>query len=445
MKYRLMLPIFSCFAATVSAQSLQTEAWDHLPPQAESLFKSQLDLNDEATWTLRLGGHARTMVEAYRNPDFGFSTIDQDTWIHHRVQAFAAVEHGRDFTFATELTWGEMQGRQPPLSPVDEDQPDLLQLYAQARFDLEDAELVLRAGRQELYYGSGRLLAVREGANQRLTHDAFRFSWRQNEWHVDGILASPVKIKSGAFDNSSHFHQIMLWGLYATGPSLFGKDHGIDLYYLGLRQENAPLSPGMTEHRHTFGTRWFGKTENWNYNHEFILQTGESGDRDILADAVSLGAGRRFKRAPLKPTLGFKADLISGGQNSNRVHTFNPLFQANNYFNEGGFVSPSNLWNLNPNLNLELHRTLSLNLGVNFLWRYDPDDAVYGPPFNALAGAAPHGERYLGTAYNLALAWQPHPSVEFDLGLTHHEAGTSLTSLGGKSEDYLQLTARLQF
>ena len=342
MNIALMLQALGCLAVTLSAQDIQKEAWDRVPPYADSLFKTHLDFNNDAAWTLRLGGHARTMLEAYRNPDFGFSEIKQDAWVHHRVQTFAAVERGRNFTLAAEVTWGEMEGRKPPLSPVDEDQLDLLQLYAQARFDIGDAELALRAGRQALYYGSGRLLAVREGANQRLSQDALRLSWRQDDWNVDGILASPVKIQPHAFDNTSHFDQTMLWGLYATGPSIFGKGHGVDFYYLGLRQENAPLSPGMTEQRHTFGSRWFGKTQNWNYNHEFILQTGDSGGKDILAGAVSLSAGRSFKSAPLKPTLGFKADVISGGQNGMSMHTFNPLFQANNYFNEGGFVSPSN-------------------------------------------------------------------------------------------------------
>jgi hypothetical protein len=386
------------------------------------------------------------MFEAYRNPDFGFNGFNEDAWIHHRIEALISIESGKHFKLSTELTWGEMEGKIQPPSPVDEDQPDFLQLYAQGRLPLHDkSELVVRTGRQMLIYGSGRLLSHREGANQRLTHDALRLSWRRGDWRVDGLLASPVRIQQDAFDNRSHFDQTKLWGVYATGPSLPGAGHGTDFYYLGLRQEDAPLSPGRTETRHTFGTRWFGTENEWNYNHEFILQTGDSGGRDILAGAISLGVGRTVPNFPLKPTFGFKADAVSGGGNPNEVNTFNPLFQANNYFNEGGFVSPANLWNLNPVLDLQLHGTVSLSLGVNFLWRFDPGDSVYAAPFNAIAGPAPHGERYLGTAYNLALSWEPHPSLGFSLGLTHHEAGSSITSLGGKSVDYLQVAARIEF
>lgn len=423
-----------------------TDSWDHVPPRAESLFHLGERPLSNTGWALRTSGHARTMFEAVRNPDFGFSGLPDDAWIHHRIQALAALHHGQNFSLASELTWGEMQGRATAPGPVDEDRPDFLQLYAQGRLELAtDHELALRLGRQLLVYGSGRLLSHREGANQRLAHDAARLGWRHEGWQVDGFIASPVRISPEAFDNQSQPGRTRLWGLYATGPSPFGEGHGVDLYYLGLRQENAPLSPGATELRHTWGTRWFGRSERWRYNHEFILQTGESGGREILAGAISLGAGREFSSAPLKPVLGFKADLISGGQSASSVHTFNPLFQANNYFNEGGFVSPSNLWNLNPSLRLELTRWLSLDLGVNFLWRYDAGDAVYGPPFNALAGAAPQGQSYLGTACNLALAWTPHPACEVDLGFTHHEAGPSLTAQGGKDVDYLQITVRLEF
>lgn len=431
---------------TANGDTILTDPWDKVPPHAESLLHADFPIQPDSSWRVRLGGHARSMFEAYRNPDFGFGGFGEDAWIHHRIKALVSLENEEYFKFTTELTWGEMDGKDQPLSPVDGDQPDFLQVYAQGRLLLPDkSEIVLRLGRQMLIYGSGRLLSHREGANQRLAHDALRVSWRRGVWRVDGLLASPVRIQPGAFDNRSHFDATKLWGVYVTSPSFPGAGHGLDLYYLRLRQEDAPLSPGRTEIRHTFGTRWFGTADEWNYNHEFILQTGDSGGRDILAGAISVGAGRMFSNFPLKPTLGFKADAVSGGGDQNDVHTFNPLFQANNYFNEGGFVSPSNLWNLNPVLDLQLHRTVSLSLGVNFLWRFDPGDSVYAAPFNAIAGPAPHRERYLGTAYNLSMSWEPHPSLGFSFGLTHHEAGTSITSLGGKSVDYVQVAARLEF
>ncbi len=421
------------------------EIWNRIPPPSGSLLQAEVNLDGKGNSSLRLGGHERTMVESYRNRDFGFASVQDDTWMHHRVQTFAEWQV-ETFQLRAELTWGKMEGMEDTPSPVDEDHVDILQLYAHDSFHLGDgSDLAVRAGRQVLYYGSGRLLAHREGANQRLVHDALRVSWRRDDWRVDALLASPVRISPSEFDNRSHFDETLLWGLYATGPSPLAKGGSVDLYYLGLDRDNSPLVSGERDVRHTFGTRFFGKDGPWSYNHEFILQTGSIGEREVLAGAVSLGQGYTFENAPLKPSLGFRGDLISGGQSGNRIHTFDPLFQANNYFNEGGFVSPSNLCNLNPRLGLGLGPSLSLELGVNFLWRFDSEDAVYTPPFNAIAGAAPHGERYLGTACNVALSWDPHPAFNVAIGFTHHEAGTSLTSVGGQSVDYFQAAVRLEF
>lgn len=437
------LPLLICLSVTAAAAE---DVWDHVPPPAQSLFQTHVSLDASGGSQLSFGGHARSMFESYRNRDFGFAPIHEDAWVHHRVQVFGAWQRGDDFKLLAELTWGEMQGMRNELAPPDEDQLDLLQLYVQTRLEIgTDSSLVLRVGRQVLYYGSGRLLAHREGANQRLVHDALRLSWRRQDWNVDAIIASPVRIGPDEFDNASRFHQTLLWGLYATAPSFLGEGHGVDLYYLGLRRDSSPMDPGQQEIRHTLGTRLFGKEGPWSYNHELILQTGDVADRDILAGAVSLGAGYTWKKKLLEPMFGLRGDLISGGQGGGRINTFDPLFQANNYFNEGGFVSPSNLYNLNPRLSLQLGRTVSLDLGVNFLWRFDTGDAVYVPPFNAVAGAAPNGERYLGTAYNAALAWDPHPSFDLSIGFTHHEAGPSLTSVGGQSVDYLQVAARIEF
>lgn len=432
--------------SAMSSTSAAAEAWDRAPPHAESLLKAHINLDEAESSVLRFGGHVRTMFESYRNRDFGFAPVQDDSWLHHRVQAFVSYEHHDALKLMAEFSWGEMQGMEAPLAPPDEDRIDVLQLHAQGRAHLtRNSELLLRAGRQILYYGSGRLLSHREGANQRLVHDAIRLSWRRAGWSIDAFVASPVRIGPVEFDNASRLQQTLLWGLYVNGPSPFGEGHGVDLYYLGLRREDSPLAQRQQEIRHTFGTRVYGKDGPWSYNHEFILQTGDVADRKILAGAISLGSGYTFKETLFQPTLGLRADVISGGQGGGRVHTFDPLFQANNYFNEGGFVSPSNLYNLNPRVAFQLGKNISLDLGVNFLWRFDTADAVYTPPFNAVAGAAPAGERYLGTACNVSLAWDPHPAFDVSLGYTHHEAGPSLTSVGGQSVDYLQLAVRLEF
>jgi hypothetical protein len=388
------------------------------------------------------------MQETYRGIDFGLGDIKDDAWLHQRVQVMVRADYESTFGLGMELTWGRMWEKKGPLAPPDEDKPDFLQLYAQWSPGVGDGDrLLFRAGRQTLYYGSGRLLAAREGANQRLSHDALLVSYATAEGaQVDAFIASPVQITHGAFDNRSHPDEVLFWSVYAVLPSPLGRDDFVDLYYIGLRDEDSIfVDSGGREVRHTIGTRWWSEAEPLIYNTELILQFGRAGERDILAAAASLGVGYVFRDAPLKPTLMLRADLISGGDSEGALHTFHPLFQANNYFNEGGFVSPSNLWNINPVIIVRPHPKVEVSLGVNFLWRFSAEDDVYGPPLQRLAGPAPGGESYLGTAYNAAVSWKATASTEVVLGLTHHEAGESLTRVGGGNEDYFQASVRVEF
>lgn len=401
---------------------------------------------DGPPWKFSFDGNERTVVETYRNLHFNLDEEGNDGWVHQRVQAMLALEQENTFQVAAELTWGDMWGRQSELGPPDQDDGDLLQLFAQGRLALGEDALLVKAGRQTLYYGSGRLLSRREGANQRLAHDAFLLSWqRGDEFKLDAFLAAPVETKPGLFDNTSHPGQRFFWSLYAVVPSPWQKESRFDLYYIGLSDENSGFAAGGRELRHSLGFRWWDEIGPWIRNTESIFQFGKAGRRDIRAGAFSLGIGRLMEDAPMRPTLMLRADAISGGGDDGALNTFHPLFQANNYFNEGGFISPSNLYNLNPMLVLQPHAKVSVSLGVNFQWRFSADDAIYAPPLQRLGASAPGVNRYLGTAFNASVTWQISDSAEFALGFTHHEAGPSLTSVGGSDVDYFQTSLRIEF
>lgn len=401
---------------------------------------------DGQPWKFSFNGNARTVVETYRNLHFDLSEEGNDGWVHQRVQAMLALEHESSFQVATELSWGNMWGRQSEFGPPDQDDGDFLQLFAQRRLALGEDTMLVKAGRQTLYYGSGRLLSRREGANQRLAHDAFLLSWqREDDIKLDAFVGAPVETRPGLFDNTSHPDQTFFWSIYAVMPSPWQIESHIDLYYIGLSDEDSGFAPGGNELRHSLGLRWWDETGPWIRNTEAIFQFGKAGRRDIRAGAISLGIGRLMADAPMQPTLMLRADAISGGGDNGALNTFHPLFQANNYFNEGGFISPSNLHNLNPVLMLQPHARVSVSLGVNFQWRFSANDAIYAPPLQRLGDPAPGVDRYLGTAFNAAVTWNISDSAEFAFGFTHHEAGSSLRAVGGKDVDYFQTSLRLEF
>lgn len=385
------------------------------------------------------------MFEGYDGLDFGLGDVAIDNWVHQRIQAITALDYGDTFRVAAELTWGRMWGKRSDLAPPDEDEVDFPQLYAQARMPLGSDVLEFRLGRQTLYYGSGRLLATREGANQRLAHDVARVSWqRGKDARVDVFVASPVQVKPETFDNTSHPDEFLFWSIYAVFP--LRKNHFADLYYIGIRDRDSIFAAdGGTEARHTFGLRNWNAAGPFTYNTELIAQFGEVEGRRILAGAMSVEVTRALENMPFKPRLGLRADAISGGAGGDTLHTFHPLFQANNYFNEGGFLAPSNLWNLNPLITLDLRKDVHVSLGVNFQWLFSTRDSIYGPPLQRLGEPTRGGSQYLGTAFNASIEWEFAKGSSLFLGFTHHEAGRALTDIGGKDGTYLQAAVRFAF
>ena len=396
-------------------------------------------------WKLKLDGHTRVMYEGYDGIEFGLGTIKNDDWVHQRIQAMAILDHGDSLRIALELTWGKIWGKESSLAPPDQDEADFLQLYAQSRIPLGSDALEIRAGRQILYYGSGRLLASREGANQRLTHDALKVSWLHGaDERVDFFVASPVNVEPEAFDNSSKPNEFLFWSVY--GVKSLGKGHFVDLYYIGFCDRDSIFAEGGgTEWRHTIGARNWNKPGVFNYNTELILQFGEAAGREIIAGAASIEVTREIESAPFKLRLGLKADAISGGSDQGALHTFHPLFQANNYFNEGGFLAPSNLWNLNPFITASLRENVRVVVGANFQWLFSTRDSIYAPPLQRLAQPKPGGDRYLGTALNASIEWEFAQGASLFLGFTHQAAGGALKAIDGEDATYVQASLRFSF
>ena len=126
-----------------------------------------------------------------------------------------------------------------PLPQIDEDIFDAHQAFLDVvqHFDEEDS-LTWRLGRQEMSYGSGRLIDVLEGVNLRRSFDAARLLFRLGDWSVDGFWSKPVLNRPGVFDDIP-YPQLSLWGVYAVHPLRLLPDGHADLYYLGYENKSA--------------------------------------------------------------------------------------------------------------------------------------------------------------------------------------------------------------
>jgi hypothetical protein len=108
------------------------------------------------------GGEVRHQYFHFTNQDWGAAPQDKDGFILSRFLGHADFHAGKHFRSFIQLQSSLADGQAETPSPVDQNPLDLHQAF----IDLTDRNLTLRLGRQELSYGSQRLVAVREAPNK---------------------------------------------------------------------------------------------------------------------------------------------------------------------------------------------------------------------------------------------------------------------------------------
>src|SRR5947208_280656 len=131
-----------------------------------------IPLNTNKHWYLTLGGDIRERYEYFHNNLWGRGPQDQDGYLLQRYMVHADAHFGDRFRFFTQFKSGLGDGRNGGPRPTDRDDFDLHQAFFDVRVSWSDVDsLTLRAGRQELAYGSSRLISFREEPNVRRSFD----------------------------------------------------------------------------------------------------------------------------------------------------------------------------------------------------------------------------------------------------------------------------------
>ena len=363
---------------------------------------------------LSIGGELRERYELFHNANAGTGPADShgnNGFFLERYMLHGDLQLGPYLRLFGQFVSGLEDGRiGGPRPDIDRNAFDLHQGFADFVLPLANAgdSLTARLGRQEMTYGSGRLIDVREGPNLRLSFDAARLLLHSGQWQVDAWWSKPVLNLGGVFDDQPDPNR-SLWGLYAVHPLGLLPEGNIDLYYLGYENKEAVYVQGTgSELRHSVGTRIWGRPTPWEYNLEYVWQFGSFSDGDIEAWTAAHAIRYNFTELPLKPRLGIRFDVASGSksQNSADLGTFNPLFPSGVYFNLLNPVGPLNLIDLHPTIDLYASDTVTLTFDWDVFWRESLGDGVYslgGTPLRP--GVA--GGRYVGNSPSFTTAWNP--------------------------------------
>jgi hypothetical protein len=397
---------------------------------------------------LSLGGELRERYEYTHNPVWGDDPQDKRGVFLQRYILHADLHLTRYFRGFVQFYSALENGRAGSPSTLDENELDVQQAFVDLRLPLaNDAALTLRPGRQELRYGSGRIIDVREGPNVRRKFDGARAMLAAGGWQIDGLAVQPTVLQTGVFDDRIDDRQ-QLWGVYGSGRPL-GPNQTLDFYYLGFRDESAGYDQGRAdEHRHSLGVRLAGAKDGWDWDLEALYQFGSFGAGDIRAWTAASTGGYRFAQARFQPRVGLSANVASGDRDPNDadLQTFNPLFPRGSYFSELALLGPRNFYDVHPSLTLELTNDISLVTDWNFFWRQSTKDGVYNPGGQLLRSGAGSSARFVGHSPSVALEWRATQHLTLTSIYSHFFPGQFIEDTGPAKEiDFIELTLKVLF
>ncbi|RZJ55860.1 MAG: hypothetical protein EOO44_01665 [Flavobacterium sp.] len=393
-----------------------------------------------------IGGEIREQYFYTVNDKWGDETDGGDGYLLSRYLLNADVYFGRFRTFI-ELQSSLANSKIDP-SPVDENELDFHQAFLDVDLIQNTAQqLTFRVGRQEMSYGSQRLVSVRERPNNRIAFDGMKLFYKNKNWQTDAFYTHPIANISGVF-NDDFNENAKLWGSYTVihkVPFI----QNIDLYYLGLWKNRAVFDNAIGEEtRHSVGTRIWKTKGNLKYDFEALYQFGKINSQNISAWTLSSNTSYTFDNVKFKPEMGLKTEFISGDKNSNdnKLQTFNPLYPKGAYFGLVGLIGPSNLIDIHPSIAFDLTEKLGFGIDYDIFWRANRNDGLYAPNMQLLYSGKDTTERFIGTQLISNFDYTVNNFLTFSIEGAWFNAGAFLKEVGtGKDYFYSAITAQFKF
>jgi hypothetical protein len=400
---------------------------------------------------LSLGGELRWRFESVPRRALGASPIGRDDFLLQRYFVHVDAHANESARLFVQVGAGAVAGESFASPPSQANDFDLVQGFFDLDLDLGAAStLRVRGGRQELGFGSYRLVTVREPTNFRLTFDGVRTTWRTGASTIDVFHVRPVAFEGGVLDDAFDRGQA-LWGAYSAHELSPQGSSTIDLYYLGLARDATRFETGVgDELRHSVGARLSGRAAGWDHDTEALIQFGDftvaSGEQSIRAWTIASNTGHTFQDTPWRPRVGVKANIASGDDDptDDELGTFNALFPRNNYFNEAGFLAPANFFDVHPSLVVRPDSSTTLTASWDIYFRAERSDAVFGPT-GIVVPAGASDERFVGSTLSLQIERQLWRGTLLSIAYVHLFAGPVVEDAGGGDLDYVTLNLGFRF
>jgi hypothetical protein len=452
-KSSLLLLVFVClFFSRSGAQSFKLMRFDEnyasLKDSARTAYNriKYIPLSKTGATYLSLGGSARLEYVDFQNEDWGRLGIGHNNFLLQRYDLHADLHIGDRIRLFTQLRSAWESGRKNGPRQIDEDHLNIQNLFMDVvALKKQDKKLTARIGRQELDYGSGRLISVREGPNLRLYFTGGKLMYTSSRLSVDAFVMMADTVYTGTFDNKRG-KQVNLWGAYSK--LIVPHAGNLDLYYLGINRDATQFEEGVAnELRHTAGIRFWKYGGGFIYNLEAAYQFGKFGEGSIRAWTASADLGYSFEDIKGKPTINLRNDYISGDKQSGdgNLQTFNPIYPKGGYFGFNPQIGPVNLIDIHPYATVNILPKLLAQADVVFNWRYSIRDGIYRPSglFN-LAGSS-SSRRYIGTAYLASVVYTPSRFISWNTGIQYFDTGGFVSDIIVYPKNGIFINSRIAF
>ena len=383
-------------------------------------------------WIYDLGGQYRARYHSERNHrGVGLTGVDDD-FLLHRVRLFANLEIGDRFRVYAEYLDAESNYENFTPRAIEVNRSDMLNLFVDMKlYDGCRGDLKFRVGRQELLYGSERLISPLDWANTRRTFDGAKFFWQGEDWNIDFFYTKPVIVDRHNFDSSDENQEF--FGTWATYKAV--KNNTFDFYALQFNNSNIPAGRVRGFQQTTLGSRWLGSEDAWLWDLEGGVQFGDNTDGSSKsAGFATAGLGRKLdERFPCwKPTLWGFYDWSSGDDARGRGNGFNHQFPlAHKYLGFMDLFGRSNIQSPNVLLTMQPREKVKLLLWYYYYFLSNGNDTPYNVTMSAFNAANAPASRDLGQELDAIVTYSINPRMEILFGYSHFFAGQYYKTTAG--------------
>ena len=369
------------------------------------------------------------------------------TYLLTRIRTGLKVMPDRHLTF-----YGQVQDTHAlglPLQRASSNMRDTFDLR-QGYVDLQGRGIQLIAGRQELKFGSERIIGVSDFTNNARSFDGFDLRLGNQKNKIDLFSTSVVSVHPTALD--THGPGLTFHGAYGSFTSLVPHAN-IQPFLLfhtlrsqakndGTAKKQLEITPGVE----VTGTL----PRNFDYTGMIAFQRGSRGSQSIRSGAGFMKLAYTEPRLLWSPRIGTEFDYATGNSPSHPLdkRTFDQEYPSNHdVFGLVDLFGFQNIQQVRINLDLAPSNYLTVLIQGSNLSLASRFDSIYDSSGSALRSSPALGfrSRGLGKEIDFSAKYLFRESVVLNVGYGHLFSKSSIKSDKGINSDslgYMSLTYR---